>query len=237
MILDRLADSRFSTVRRALVGGTAILLGGGPSLSLELFERARAAHGGNVRAIAINDAYLLAPWAEVLYAADQHWWKWHSEGVDKPWMGLTSSRVREKFDAFAGQRCSIWNTSHPLPDGDVHFLKNYHGDTNGHGLSDDPEKLVTGWNGGWQALNLAILAGARKIILLGFDGRCAADGTQHWHGGHPKRTPDAAYEHYRRAFSAGEAAIEAAGVRVFNCSPGSAIDSFPKMALEAALTA
>lgn len=236
MILRRLPGSRFSTIGRAWAGATAILLGGGASLSPDQFACVKAARDTDaVRVIAINDSYLCAPWADVLYAADSHWWKWHTEGVAKPAIGLTALQVRVRFETFHGERCSIWNTGQNIVDTDVHLLRNFHGDTNGHGLSDDPEKLVTGWHGGYQALNLAILAGARTVILLGFDGRPAADGHAHWHGGHPRPTPQAAYEHYRRAFSAGEAAIEAAGVKVINCSQGSAIDSFPKMGLEEAL--
>jgi hypothetical protein len=43
------------------------------------------------------------------------------------------------------------------------------------------------------------------------------------------------YPLYRQAMSAAEHALQAQGVEVINCSPGSAIDSFPKMALEAVL--
>jgi hypothetical protein len=35
---------------------------------------------GKTRVIAVNDAYRLAPFADVLYACDEKWWKWH-QGV------------------------------------------------------------------------------------------------------------------------------------------------------------
>jgi hypothetical protein len=103
------------------------------------------------------------------------------------------------------------------------------------GLSTDSRALVTGRNSGFQALNLAVLAGARRILLLGFDGKPAADGKAHWFGDHSRPTPVAAYPLYRQAMSAAENALAAAGVEVVNCSPGSAIDSFHKAALQEVL--
>lgn len=235
MILRRLAESRFSEVLPAWAGEAAVLLGGGPSLTLDQVEAVRRAReAGTVRAIVINDAYLLAPWADVLHAADARWFRWMAYGAAKPSLGLTAAQVRERFDGFEGERCSIQNSTTDAPE-PVHVLRNRDHPNHGNGLSLDPQALSTGRNSGWQALNLAVLAGAKTIILSGFDGKPAADGKTHWSGGHPVSTPVAAYAEYRKAFSAGEDAIRAARVRVINCSPGSAIDSFEKMLLEEAL--
>lgn len=119
----------------------------------------------------------------------------------------------------------------------MHLLRNKHFPNNGTGLSLDPEYLVTGHNSGYQAINLAVLAGAETIILLGYDGRTPKQGEKtHWFGDHPRREPDAVFELYRKSHAAGAAAIKAAGVRVINCSPGSAIDAFEKMELTDALS-
>lgn len=96
------------------------------------------------------------------------------------------------------------------------------------GLSLDPEKVSTGSNSGYQALNLAVLAGAKTVILLGFDGRPAAEGKTHWFGDHPRVEPLTVYPVIRDAFKAAAEAIKAAGVSVLNCSPGSAIETFPR---------
>ena len=90
------------------------------------------------------------------------------------------------------------------------------------------------WN---LVIALAVLAGARTVILLGYDGKPAANGATHWHGGHPKPSSAAIFQHARRAFSAVERDLEAVGVRVVNCSPGSAIESFPKADLAETLEA
>lgn len=240
MILRRLAGSRFSIVRQEWKGGTVVLIGGGPSLTREQVEQVRAAQAGwRVQCIAINDAYLWAPWADILYFADASWWAQHTAGVAKPMIKLSAEQVCERFAAFAGQKCSIQSQQPNIADDAVHILKNARTDPNGRGihatgLSLDPCALVTGSNGGWQATNLAVLAGAQTIILLGIDGQPAADGRTHWSGGHREPTSQESFAAYRRSFSAGEAALKEAGVRVINCSPGSAI-GFEKMAIEEAL--
>jgi hypothetical protein len=221
-ILRRPAAGTLSEVAREWIGATAVLIGGGPSLTreqvaqVELVREQRRA----LRVIAVNDAYRLAPFADICYFADSEWWGWHKDRPD--------------FQAFAGQKCSISDSGGNIKDPAVHILRNANGRGHSFGLSLDPKQIVTGSNSGYQALNIAVLAGAKTILLLGFDAR-EPTGKTHWFGDHPKREPIAAYAEYRKAFSAGERAILAAGVKVVNCSPGSAIDSFPKMDLEDAL--
>ena len=220
-VLRREPGCRFSEVAREWGETTAVLIGGGPSLTVEQVEQVRAAReAGAVRVIAINDAYRLAPFADVCYFADSEWWGWHKNRPD--------------FQAFAGQKCSISDSGGNIKDPAVHILRNANSRGQSFGLSLDPRQIVTGSNSGYQALNIAVLAGAKTIILIGFDAR-EPTGKTHWFGDHPKREPIAAYAQYRKAFSLGERAILAAGVKVVNCSPGSAIDSFPKMDLADAL--
>jgi hypothetical protein len=233
MILKRIENDRFSRVAPLWLGQTAVIIGGGPSLTLEQVERVRGAHAaGEVRCIAVNDAYLWAPWADVQYAADSHWHKWHTQGIEKRALGLSADQVRDMWAGFQGQKCTIENSSGNVQDDAVHMLRNRNFPYHGVGLSMDPCTLVTGRNSGFQSLNLAVLAGAKEIILLGFDGQEGKDGKSHFFGNHPRPTPSAAYPLYRQAMSAAENDLIAAGVTVLNCSPGSAIDSFKKIAIE-----
>lgn len=236
MILRRNKNDQFSTVSPEWAAETAIIFGGGPSLTLEQVAQVRVAHrAGKVRAIAVNDSFLWAEFADVLYAADSQWWLWTAKGTAKPMIGLTVDETRERYEAFAGQRCSIERSGSNVTDDSVHMLRNKDFPYHGVGLSLDPGKLVTARNGGFQALNLAILAGAKTIILLGIDGKRDAAGKSHFFGEHPRPAPDAVFEEMRRGFSAAEKAIIDAGVTVVNCSPNSYIDSFPKIPLEKAL--
>lgn len=231
MILRRNEEDGFSHVVREWASYTAVLLGGGLSLTLEQVAQVRAKHQlGAVRCIAVNDAYLWAEFADVLYAADSQWWGWQAAGLPKPMLGLSGDQVRERYENFGGQRCSIQYAGSNVVDQRVHILRNKHHPNRGVGLSMDQGALGTGRNSGFQAINLAVLAGAKKIVLLGIDGRPG-----HFHGGHPRPTPDSFYEVMRKAFSEAEDSIREAGVTVLNASPGSSIDSFPKVELQAAL--
>lgn len=97
---------------------------------------------------------------------------------------------------------------------------------------------MIGWggNGGFQALNLALQWGARRVVLVGYDLRI--DLGLHWHGRHapglnnPSRT---SIEKWRRTLDAQAPLLAGAGVEVVNASPISALTVFPVMPLEAAL--
>lgn len=175
------------------------------------------------------------PFADVLYFADSEWWEWQTKGKVKPVLGLSADDVRARFAAFAGQKCSIQQSGGNITDPDVHIMRNRHFPQHGTGISLDPEYLITGSHSGHQAFNAAILGGARVVALLGMDGAPAADGKRHFFGNHPRVEPETVYPLMVKAFRAGAAAVKAAGVRVVNCSPTSAIDCFEKMPIEAAL--
>jgi hypothetical protein len=232
-MLERIEDGQqFSRVLPVLKGKLVAAIGGGPSLTM---AQVFAVQEAGKRCVAINDAYLWAPFADMLYAADQHWWDDHHKGIAKPALGLTAEQVAQRFKAYPGQRCTIQPPDNKPVIHRQHVLKNRDHPCHGMGLSTDPEALVTGRNSGWQVINLLALAQAKVIVLLGFDGRPSATGRSHWSGGHRKPTQSQAYEEYRKACSAGENALKAAGVRVVNASPDSGIDSFEKMTIGEAL--
>lgn len=220
--------NRLSTIAPEWAGQPAVLIGGGPSLTMD--QVCRVALSG-ARSIAINDAYLFAPWADINYFADSEWWALHSKGIAKPKLGLNAEQVRDQFWAFEGQRCSIQNTGLNVDDPDVHIVRN----AGVSGVLNDPSAVRDGRHSGFHALNIAKLAGSPLILLLGFDAREPEGKESHWHGGHPRPTPTVAYKMYRQSFTAVENALKAAGTKVINCSPGSAIESFQKLPLEEAL--
>jgi hypothetical protein len=238
MILERIPGARLSRVLPSWKDATVVILGGGPSLTPEQFEQARAAReADSVRVICINDSYLAAPWADVCYAADAKWFTWMQRGIEKPRLGLSATQVRERWADFSGQKCGIEDAGQYLPD-DVHVLRNSR--LTG-ALSLDPGALSTGrengyhGHSGFQALNLATLAGASTILLLGFDGGPSANGATHFHGEHPIPTGPDVWPFIVRSFSCIENQLEAIGVRVINCSMDSAIGSFEKVPLADAL--
>lgn len=88
------------------------------------------------------------------------------------------------------------------------------------------------YNSGLRALQLAIHFGAKRIILLGYDAS-VKDGV-HWHGKHEKtKNPDEARcIKWQRQFMK----LELKGAEVINCTPGSALECFPKMTLSEAIS-
>lgn len=194
-----------TTVEKIWPGETCVCIGSGPSLAPEDVELVR----GRCPVIAINDAYKLAPWADVLYACDQKWWTWH-QGVP----------------SFTGPKYAV-QSSNPVTWPDVQVLQN----TGPLGLELEPTGLRTGFNSGFQAINLAVHLGAARIVLLGYDMKVGANGLTHFFGDHPDRQPSP-YAAMLEAFPSIVQPLAALGVAVINCTPGSALKCFPMASLQ-----
>ncbi len=103
------------------------------------------------------------------------------------------------------------------------------------GLSLNRAIIHQGANGGYQAINLAVHFGAKRIILLGYDMKSGPDGQMHHHAAHPKpmNNPSAGnFARWIKAFGTMEPDLNRAGVEVINCTENSALDCFPKARLE-----
>ncbi len=85
-------------------------------------------------------------------------------------------------------------------------------------------------------MNLAILFGARRLILLGFDMKAGTNGETHFHGPHPpeiRRASD--YANWKQYFRQAVPDLARAGVEVINCSRETALTCFPRAELRAVL--
>jgi len=188
----------------------AIVIANGPSLTLCDVEKCR--DKGFV--IAVNDAYKLAPWADVLYACDGTWWDYHLPGIsgfrDRMWTA-DKDAARQYGLRFASiDRDAVWSV--------------------------DPAYIASGGNSGFQAMNLAFLWGYREIVLLGFDYALGPDQQQHWFGKHPEPIRRAIpYANWLSRIHNAADEIKASGAKVINCSRQTAIQCFERMTLEEAL--
>ncbi len=200
-------------VPRLWPDATVACLGGGPSLTRTDVDRLR----GRVRVIAVNDAWRLAPWADVLYGCDWRWWLKHG-GVP----------------GFKGIKVSLSNSRGHLDDfPEIRLLEN----TGVEGLEVRRGGLRTGRNGGYQAINLAVHLGARRILLLGYDMKAGDDGRTHWFGDHadwPTR-PNIFATAMLPHFAGLAAALRGAGIETINCAPETALTVFPTLDVETAL--
>jgi hypothetical protein len=201
---------------------TIVCIGGGPSLTREQVESVR----GRARVIAINDAYKLAPWADVLYFCDCKWWRWHAKHLGS-WQGLIVRLQGGEHD-FGDKRIKVMrNMDLPPAPGKGK------GDRKG-GLSDQRDGLRTGANSGFQAIGLAVHLGAKRIVLLGYD--MQASGTKtHWFGDHPGGTSAKVYDVMLPHFQTLVAPLAKRGIEIVNATPGSRLSAFPRKALAEAL--
>lgn len=200
-------------VPRLFPNSTILCLGCGPSLSRVDVDACR----GVAPVIAINDAVSLAPWADVLYAADSAWWRAHG--------GMPE---------FGGLKFAIVNKSlrHDSHVPGVTVLEN----TGEAGLECKPSGLRTGLRGGsnsgYQAINIAVHLGASRIVLLGYDMQPADDGRTHFFGEHPvpirKSSP---YGLFRRSFDALVEPLQQRGIEIVNCTRQTALMCFPRRPL------
>jgi len=101
------------------------------------------------------------------------------------------------------------------------------------GLSKTPGVIHRGGNSGLQALNLAYLMGAERIILLGYDMMRSED-KSHWFGDHPQCMNAASpYPSFVNAFRTIKPADY--GIEIWNCSRRTALDCFDKHDLDTCL--
>ncbi len=168
---------------------------------------------GRARVIAINDAHRLAPWADVLYAADAKWWRYYN--------GVPS---------FSGRKFSIQPESGRWPG--VTVLRN----TGERGLELHPAGLRTGRNSGYQAINLAVHLGARRVLLLGYDMQQESAARSHWFGQHPIQIrATSPYASFLAMFETIVDPLRELGIEVVNCSRQTALTVFPQQPITEAL--
>lgn len=148
----------------------------------------------------VNDGYKIAPWADLLYAADTDWWEYH-EGVQ----------------SFKGQK---WTVSHEAAK--KYNLKHIDYKPK-EKWSNSPDWIATGGNSGFQIVNLAAIKGAKKIILLGYD--LGYTDKKHWFGEHPSKINRSSnYGEWIKRWNEAKPFID---VEIINCTLNSNLKCFP----------
>jgi len=203
-----------TVVRRWHGDETIVVAATGPSLTPDV---AQAVAGYPV--VAVSDAWRLIPEAAILYSCDAAWW-----------------RVHDGCRTFAGERWSCHggndrNDKAPIArDYGVRLVAGALGDT----FSTDPTRIHFGNNSGFQAINLALLMGARRLVLVGFDMR-VVDSKRHFFGDHPRPLSNAIdYRYFAPQFLAAARAL-APDVTILNATPDSALKAWPIVPLGDAL--
>ena len=190
---------------------SAIVVASGPSLNPHVAEAVRLRQSPSCGVIAVKDAHMLVPFADVLYACDARWWT-HHRGVpsfmgDK-WSSHGPGANDKRLTAVRYDLSLIAGAERP-------------------GFSQERELIHYGYNSGFQAVNLALHMCTRpaRITLVGFDMRVGADGRRHFFGNHPWETGQG-FTRFIEAFDEAARRLPA-DVTIVNATPGSALTCFP----------
>lgn len=194
-------------------GETAVIVGTGPSAKDAPLDHAR----GLARAITVKSAWRLAPWCDVILGIDKGWWLANSGVPEFKGLKVTPSPTAARV---FGLRQVRLKARAEILTGETGVL--------GCGLR------TGGGHSGFQAINLAIQFGAKKIVLVGFDMTLA--GGAHWNSDYRGvGKPDAGrVESWRVALDGCAGQFKALGVDVMVVG-ASALTAYPKMTLAEAL--
>ena len=190
-------------------GQTVIVIGTGPSAAATPLAGAR----GLVRTVAIKTSILLAPWADALYGADKGWWI-ANQGA-KDFHGLKFSPGPSICKVYPDIRLIRLKPVADILTKEIGVI--------GCGLK------TGGGHSGFQAVNLAVQFGAKRIVLVGFD--MTLTHGAHWHSDYRGiAKPDAnRVRSWRESFDACAPQFEQLGVEVLNASPISALQAYRKV--------
>jgi uncharacterized Rossmann fold enzyme len=198
-------------------GQAAAILGSGPSMGIDVAAKIRKS---GMRSIAVNNQGIsmvikgmiqpaMAPWADILYAADRDWW-YHNQAAAA---------------CFKGKKVSISQHGQDFPILDDTVMIR-HGGLNG--FDDRRTHIRTGGNSGYQAVHIAAHLGANPILLFGFDMH-----GKHWFGHHPWRGNHIPrYSVFIKSFETLEPECRKRGIEVINCTPKSDLQCFPIMGVD-----
>lgn len=189
-------------------GETCYVVCGGPSVPAETPELLAGR-----RVIVVNSSYQLVPAADFLIFHDSRWWPEH----------------QHRLKAFAGRIIGFMGA----PGGD-RVLRIRRKDV-AIGLSAERDALVMGKTTLQPALNLAVLLGARRIVILGADMGPGPDGRTHHHAPHRWAQKPGCWDEQMKFLAYIVEPLRQAGVDVLNASPVSRLPWWPKVNLKDAL--
>lgn len=196
----------FFEPKREWDGETCFVLGGGPSALGHDLEKLRG-H----KLIVINSSCYVAPWADFLVFSDTRWWDDNVQKITKtPGFNFEGRII-----------CVSTLARHPRL---LHVRRR-----NPPGISlNEPTYFTIKYTTLIPALNLAAVLGARKIVMIGIDGKNGGkEGktTHHHQATHPHRWKQTqnCFEKQRRDMGPVARDLAKLGIECVNASPGSAL--------------
>jgi hypothetical protein len=198
---------KYWNIARKWTGQPAFIVGGGTSVTKEMLDSIR---GRNV--VVVNSTYLAAPWAPILFFADQRWWV--REARENP----------ARLQAFQGLIATTSRQATPIASTKLLRLKR---ETPSDKLPEKSNTVRLRRTGLLSAMDLAYHRGASELILLGADNRDGENGRAHHHDEYPWPRPRNTWDVKVEDMRGGAKSFKAAGVDVTNCSPISTLKFWP----------
>lgn len=191
-------------------GETVFIVAGGTSVSYQGAHRLQGK-----RVIAVNSSYETVPFADILFFGDNRWYLEHYG--------------RPAFKEFKGRKVTV---SQPASGGPELFKLNRV--TPPPGLCIDRRGLASQRTSLQGAMNLAVMLGAKRLILLGADAGRAKDNRSHHHKPHKWRNKpgDVTWDHQMQQLQLIVAPLAEMGIEVVNTSPVSRLPYWPIIPLE-----
>ena len=205
-------------------GRRAIIIGTGPSLTREI--AAQVKDSGELL-FGVNNTYQSFD-LDVHLACNVEWWEYY---------GADTRLLRGRMDK--------WTWDFPTSTKyNVKWIEGRWMD----GLSSDPSYISYGHSSGFQIIGLAVHYGITDLLLVGYDLRFPAGysntkrtsgGDRHYFGEYPKELqhwpncPGGVMQGLLNVYA--KVDVKKHGIRIINCSPGSALTMFENMELTDAL--
>ena len=221
-------------------GGDVWIIGGGPSIPKQFGvpdEVIKSAIEGTSPAsvyspymsylhdkhvIGINVAYLLGDWLDMVFFGDIGFFLKHQSGLAS-FAGLKVS-CHHSVEKYGWVKYTPRDTKHP------------------RGISDNPKMVSWNSNSGSAAISIAANAGAKRIILLGFDMKLDGEKKQHWHDAYgrianrdkrdPRKPIHLPFDRHLRGFVEIAKDAQRRGIEIINANPDSAITQFRKFTIK-----
>ena len=172
--------------------------------------------------IGINVAYLLGDWVDMVFFGDIGFFLKHQVALSNfPGLKVSCHPSTSKYDWV---KCTPRDTKRP------------------RGISDNPKMVSWNGNSGAAAISIAANAGAKRIILLGFDMKLDDEKKQHWHDLYgkiankdkrdPRKPIHLPFERHLRGFAEIEKDAKRRDIEIINANPDSAITQFKKFTIK-----
>lgn len=185
------------------------IIGGGHSLESFDFSLLEPE---DIFTIGCNDAYVRgSDVCNICFFGDHKWWKEH----------------KERLEQFKG---AVFTNVPQLQNDKTSWL--WIMGRHARGLSAD----ALGWNKntGSGAVNLALLLGAKRVFLLGFDMHLSRNGKSNWHANNLDKPNKNVYLGFIRGFErlARDLPVKFPGREITNITDNSSLNMFPKIGVK-----